>query len=210
MCGESLPELSTESITHCPVCEFDLSLLVSPQKSEIPRFRPAYVPRLAYGLIGAQIVLSGILAAILFIFASSLYLGVPQTLAALQIVAIVTTSLIALHLRQQRGLVVIRIGLVLVGILSLPPGAFSIAAALAISPFKRWCTVCGKQIRWSAFIECNHCQSSMHRWGSCRNKRLEAVIAASEPGASSAQIEWTCPNCHKLMAPQYVGGNTSD
>jgi hypothetical protein len=117
-----------------------------------------------------------------------------------------TLGLFLFFLRQQKSLVVVRIGLVIIGMMSVPPGVCAIAAALAISPIKRWCIVCAKQIRWGAYIECKDCQISMHRWGSCRTKRLETVTAASEPEISPTQIEWTCPNCYKLMGSQFKGG----
>jgi len=210
LCGESLLDMPTESVTHCPACGFELSLLVSPQKSEVPSTQPIYISRLAYLLLGAQIIFSAVFAVAFFIFASSFYYGVPQLIATIQSLTIVILVLFAFILRQQKSLVVIRVGLVIVGIISLPPGIFAIATALAISPSRRWCVVCGKQIRWGAYIECNHCKTSMHRWGSCRTKRLETITAFSEPGISPIQLEWTCPNCHELMDPQYKGGSMNE
>jgi hypothetical protein len=45
----------------------------------------------------------------------------------------------------------------------------------------------------------------MHRWGSCRNHRIQDVGASIEPGTSTTQIEMTCPSCFKLMHPNQDG-----
>lgn len=209
LCGESLPESPNGPIGHCLACEFNLELLVSPEKPHIPQTVPAYVPRLVYWLIGSQMVLSGIFAIAFLFLAAPLYLGTPQLIAAIQLLAIVALGLFAIFLYQKKGITIIRIGLMIVGVISLPPGVCAISAGLAISPLQRMCVICEKQIKWVAHIECPHCQVSMHRLGSCRNKRLQTVAASLDSEALLSQVEFTCPNCHQSMHPNHNRGKTN-
>ncbi len=210
LCGESLPISPRESPAYCPSCEFNLDLLRRDEKPPVPQTEPAYVPKLVFWLIGAQIVISGIFAVAFLFFSAPIYLGTPQLIAALHFLTIFALGLFALFLYLQKGITIFRIGLMALGVVSLPPGVLSIAAAFAISPLQRWCIICGNQIKWVAHIECPHCQASMHRWGSCRNKRLTNIAESFQQEALSLQIEFTCPNCFKFMQLDQNEEKTND
>jgi hypothetical protein len=204
LCGEQLPESPQEILRSCPSCHFDLTLVGSDEQLPVPTTEPIFIPQLVYWLLGLQMVVSGIFSILFFFFASSLYTLTPQLIALIQIMSIVALALFVLFLRKQKGITLIRIGLVIVGIISLPPGVLAIGASLGISPEKRRCAICRKIIRLTAYTQCTHCQASMHRWGSCRNRRLEAVATSSDAGTSITQIEVTCPICFKEMQPNQV------
>lgn len=201
LCGERLPKSPKESVDHCPSCKFALTLIASDERPPVPPTEPPFVPQLVYWLLGLQMVVSGLFSIVFFFFASPLYSWAPQLIAIMQVTAIVALGLFAFFLRQQKGITLIRIGLAVVGIISLPPGVLAIGASLAISPEKRRCVICRKQIRWTAYFQCPHCKASMHRWGSCRTRRLQKVTTTLEPSTSPTLIEMTCPSCFKLMNP---------
>lgn len=201
LCGAKLPEPLPESLRHCPSCQFNINLIVSDDQPSVPTIEPTFVPQLVFWLLGLQLVVSGLFSIVFFFLASPLYTLTPQLIALIQVMAIIALGLFALLLRQQKGITLIRVGLAIVGIISLPPGIFAIGASLAISPEKRRCVICRKVIRLTAYIQCPHCQASMHRWGSCRNRRLEDAATLSDAGASITQIEKTCPRCFKEMQP---------
>ncbi len=199
LCGERLKESPRELPDYCPSCEFNLNLVISPETLPVPYTEPAYVPNLVYWLVGTQMVISAIFAVIFLFFAAPVYLWTPQLIAAIQLMTMVGLGLFAYFLHRQKGESMIRLGLLVLGVISLPPGVCTIAAALAISSTKRICITCGKSIGWSGYIDCPHCQVSMHRFGSCRKDRLHSVVASTEPEMTLAEIEFTCPNCHQFM-----------
>ncbi len=205
LCGERLPEASNGPISHCPRCEFNLKLLDSDKSTHVVSITPAYIPQLVYWLIGSQIIGSGVFLVLFLLFASPFYFGAPQIVALIHLLTIIIGGLFAYTISRGRGISFIRIGLIVLGLLSLPVGVCSIAAALAIAPLQRRCVICGKQIKWAAYIECPHCQASMHRWGSCRTKRLRKISATLEDEAKIPYLEWICPDCHNYLLPNQNG-----
>jgi predicted RNA-binding Zn-ribbon protein involved in translation (DUF1610 family) len=209
LCGQHLPKASKELLRNCPACDFNLDLLRSYTQRTVPQIEPAYLPQSFFWFIGLQIVGSGLFATAFLFFAAPTYLWIPQLIAAIQLLAILFSVVCAVFLHQRKGTNLIRIGLIVVGLISLPPGVCAIAATLSIAPVKRRCVICGKPIRWVAHIDCPHCQVSMHRWGLCRKKRIEKVTKMLETEALPARIEFTCPNCFKSMQPNQKGGNSN-
>lgn len=209
LCGQHLPADSKEPLRNCPACDFDLDLLRSDKQRPVPQIEPAYLPQSLFWLIGLQIVGSGLFAIAFLFFAAPTYLWIPQFIAAIQLLAILISVVCAVFLHQRKGTNLIRIGLIVVGLISLPPGVCAIAAALSIAPVKRRCAICGKPIRWVAYIACPHCKVSMHRWGLCRKKRMEKVTKMLKPEALPARIEFTCPNCFKSMQTNQKGGSSN-
>jgi hypothetical protein len=205
LCGKQLPESPQESLDRCPSCQFDLNLVGSDKQLPVPKTEPTSVPQIVYWLLGTQMVVSGLFSIVFFFLSSPLYTLTPQLIALIQVVAIVALGLFALFLRQLKGITLLRIGLAVVGIISLPPGILTIGASLAISPEKRRCVICRKIIRLTAYIQCPHCQAYMHRWGSCRKCRLEYVATSLDAGTSAIHIEMTCPSCFKVMPPNQDG-----
>jgi hypothetical protein len=199
VCGEHLPESQQPSISHCPSCDFNFDLLVSQDKPPVPQTEPVFIPNLVFWLLGTQIVISALLVVAFFFFAAPLYSLTPQLIAALQLFTILALGLFSFFLHRNQRITLIRISLMIIGVVSLPAGVLAISAGLAISPLKRRCIICRKEIKWTAHIECPHCQASMHRWGACRNKRLQEVAAFLEPETLLSRLEATCPNCHQLM-----------
>ena len=205
LCGEQQPKSPQEAISRCPSCQFDLNLVVSDKQSPLPISEPTFVPHLVFWLLGIQVIVSGLFSIVFFFLASPLYPLAPQFITLLHVTAMVALGLFVFFLRQQKGIALIRIGLAIVGIITLPPGILAIGASLGVSPEKRRCIICGKQIRLTAYIQCPHCQAFMHRWGSCRHRRVDAVTTTLDSGTSLTQIESTCPNCFKLLHPHQEG-----
>ena len=210
LCGERIPESSEEPLEMCPSCDFNFNLLIMPDEQPVPHIEPAYVPQLVFWLIGIQIGLSGLFALLFLFFAAPTYLWTPQLIAAIQLLAIVGLGLFAYLLHKQKGIATIRIGLAVIGVISLPPGVCSISAALAISLENRICLVCKRQIRWSAHVDCPHCHVSMHRFGSCRQDRIRKITATTSPETSFTEIDFMCPNCRKSMSLNQTGGSTNE
>ena len=183
LCGEQLSKSPQEVISHCPSCKFALNLIDSEKRPPVPITEPTFIPQIVYWLLGIQIIVSGFFSIGFFFLASPLYPLAPQFITLLHVTAMVALGLFVFFLRQQKGIALIRIGLAIVGIITLPPGILAIGASLGVSPEKRRCIICGKQIRLTAYIQCPHCQAFMHRWGSCRHRRVDAVTTTLDSGA---------------------------
>ncbi|MFX1566246.1 MAG: hypothetical protein ACFFCH_09665 [Promethearchaeota archaeon] len=209
LCGEKIPESSNGPISHCPRCEFNLESIESDEATHGGLPIPAYIPPLVYWLISGQIIGSGIFLVVFLLFASPLYFGAPQLIALIHLLTMVAGGLFAFTLYRGKGISIIRVGLAILGVVSLPIGVCSIAAALAIAPFQRRCVICGKQITWAVYLECPHCQVSMHRWGSCRTKRLQKILATLDDETKIPYLELVCPNCHEYISPNQNGGKIS-
>jgi predicted RNA-binding Zn-ribbon protein involved in translation (DUF1610 family) len=211
LCGERLSESPTGPNSHCPRCEFNLKLIESEEARQVDTTTPAHVPQLVYCLISGQIVGSGILLVVFLLFASPLYFGAPLLIALMHLLTMVAGGLFAYTLYRGKGISFIRVGLALLGLASLPIGVCSIAAALAIAPLQRRCVICEKQIKWASYLECPHCQVSMHRWGSCRTKRLQKLSATLDDETKIPYLEFVCPNCREYISPiRNWGGKVSD
>ncbi len=199
VCGEHLPESPREPTDTCPACEFDLRLIHLPSQRDIPPTSPAYIPIFSLVILGLQTVLGGLFGVLFLFFASSLYGIAPFLIAAINLISIPVIIGFIFVLRTQKAIGMVRIALVVFGIVSLPFGVCAIAAAFGIAPIQRWCNVCGKKIGWSAYLECQQCQTSYHRWGKCRGKRLQLVAASLDPESFTEQPEYACPNCLQPM-----------
>lgn len=208
LCGEKIPDGSKEE--KCFACNFNFELL---QVSEPPSALvtiPPDIPLFAFAMVGIQVILAGVLGIFYLLFANPYYFGLPQMIIAIQFTSIVILILFALVLFFRKAIVIVRIGLVILGLFTLPIGICAFAAAFSIAPQRRWCIICGKQISWTSFLECPHCQVSMHQWGRCRSDRFQRVAASPDYEPLQSQIEHTCPTCLKAMNQQSHGGTPDD
>lgn len=204
ICGVQLP--SDQTLETCPSCEFQLTLLSSPQELSVPKTVLPEVPRFALAMLAIQVIAAGFIGVLFFLFANPYYLGLPQIITAIQVLSIIFLATFWILLRYQKAVILVRIGLVILGIFSLPLGIFSIAAALSIIPLRRWCIICSKQIGLASAIDCPYCQATMHRWGRCRNERIQRVVSHFDYELLHSQIECTCPRCWKSMNRHSIGG----
>ncbi|MFW9985708.1 MAG: hypothetical protein ACFFDJ_03995 [Candidatus Odinarchaeota archaeon] len=210
VCGKHLSETPQESTNTCPACEFDLRLIHLPSQRDIPPTSPAYVPRFSLVILGLQAVLGGLFGVLFLFFANPLYGIAPLLIGAINLISIPVIAGFILVLRTQKAIGIIRIVLVVFGIVSLPLGLCAFAATVGIASIQRWCFVCGKKIGWSSYLECQQCQTSSHRWGKCRNQRLQLVAASLDFELVPAQLENTCPNCFQPMSQLDVGGKADE
>ncbi len=210
LCGHQFPNSSLKPVHSCPVCDFDLTLLMSPEQTPIRKTIPENVPKTAFVLLVIQGLLSAILAWNFFFIANPNFFGLAQMITGVHLASLGLVGIFGVLLHRKRSILIVRIGLMAIGFISLPVGIFAFATVLLVMPSRRWCFICGKQIRWSAYLDCPHCNVSMHRWGSCRKRRFQKVAVSLDNESLMPQIEYTCPHCLQSMFSQEVGEETSD
>ncbi len=204
ICGAQLP--SDQQPERCFSCQFQLTLLSSPQEVSVPKAMISEVPRFALAMLAIQAIVAGFTGVLFFLLANPYYLSLAQIIAAMQVISIFFLTALGILLKFQKAVFLVRIALVILGIFSLPLGIFAVAAALSIIPLRQWCIICKKQIGFASALDCPHCQATMHRWGRCRNERIQRVVSDSDYDFLPSQIEYICPRCWKAMNQNSIGG----
>jgi hypothetical protein len=202
LCGKQLSDSPTEEIHNCPICGFDLLLVRAPQELSVPVTVPAYIPSFTVWSIILQMILAAIFGVLFLFFASPLYYPISVVFAGIHLVSIGILLLCAWALRREIAIPGLKIGLVVLGCVTLPLGTLSIAAAMAIAPLRRWCYTCRRSLRWSSYIECPHCKASMHSLGRCRQNQFHHIADLLDYVPSQSEIEQICTHCLKVMSAQ--------
>ena len=212
ICGVSVSTTDTEIHPNiCRACGFKLNLVYKSKTIESKPIIPANIPAFAKIALLIQGVASFLLGLLFFFFGSPLYMIFSQIIVILQVITIVILSIFYILLQLSVSVSSVRIALLVFGMFTVPFGIFAIAAALSISPTRRHCVVCRKRISWTkSFSDCPNCQSSFHRWGSCRlsHKHLLTKKWGREP--SKFEIDHTCPYCFQNIKETTVGGKQID
>ncbi|MFX0168073.1 MAG: hypothetical protein ACFE89_01845 [Candidatus Hodarchaeota archaeon] len=210
LCGENLSGYATEELNTCPACGFNLLLVKRSETPQVPATGPAYVPQFTYWLILIQIVLAVLFAFLFLFFASSYYFGIPIVLAVLHLVSIGILTAFLIALRREMTITGVKVGLLAIGIVTLPIGACAISAALSITLAQRYCSACGKKLRGTSYVECPHCFASMHRLGRCRQNQFHQIASLLDYVPSQSEIEQFCSQCLKIMDQTALRGNEND
>ncbi|MFW9831968.1 MAG: hypothetical protein ACFFD8_09355 [Candidatus Thorarchaeota archaeon] len=209
LCGEKIS--SDYATEECPSCKFNFQLIQGAEDEPIQKTRPAEVSQFAIAMMGIQSGLAAVLGFLFLNFADSTYFGFLQIIMVIQFTSIIILIIFAVFLHLRKAIPIIKIGSFVLGIVSLPIGICTFAAAFSLTPSRRWCIICNKPIKWgSSSIECSHCQVSMHEWGPCRVARFQRVKASFDRELLQSQIECTCPNCLEPLNPQPLGDIHND
>jgi len=210
LCGERISGSSTETSHHCPACGFEILLVQTSKEPSFPATVPVYVPRFTSWLLLFQIVLATLFGALFLFFASSLYFPITHIFAGLHFVSIAILLAFVWVLRRETVISAIRIPLLILGFITLPFGTLAISAAMSIAPLRRWCCTCGKSLRWSAYIECPHCDASMHSMGRCRQNQFHRIAGLLDYTPTQSEIEQICANCLNVLTEPVSRGNEHD
>jgi hypothetical protein len=207
MCGESLSGLTTKKISQCPACGFNTLLVEASRQPSIPATVPAYIPRFTLWLLLAQVLLAALIGTLFLFFASSLYYPFSLVFVGIQFISIGVLLAFIWALRQEMAISGIRITLPILGVITLPLGSLAIGAAMSIAPLRRWCCTCRKLLRGSAYIECSHCEASMHSMGRCRQNQFHQIAGLLDYTPTQSEIEQICANCLKVLSEPVSRGN---
>ena len=207
LCGEPLSDSITEKSNFCPACGFDTLLVQAPKESPVPVTVPAHVPRFTVWLIALQVVLAAIFGSLFLFFASPIYFPFSFVFAILHLGSIIVFLVIYWAIRHRVAVFGLKIALLVIGFVTLPFGTLALAAAIAIAPLRRFCCFCGNSLRWSAYIECPHCEASMHRVGRCRQNQLHHIAGLLDYTPSQSEIEQICAHCLKEYGESTSGEN---
>ena len=207
LCGEPLSASTSEESNYCPTCGFDVLLVQGSKEPPIPVTVPAYIPRFTVWLIALQVVLAAIFGGLFLFFASPIYFPFSFVFAIIHLVSI--GVLLVLNWALRRGIAAsgMKIVLLALGFITLPLGTLSLAAAIAIAPLRRYCCFCGKSLPWSAYIECPHCEASMHSAGRCRQNQFHHIAGLLDYTPSQSEIEQICVHCLKEFGASTSEGN---
>lgn len=133
VCGEDLVELPSEQIDKCPNCAFSLALVHSPH--EFPPIPPIHVvvSRFAYLMLVIQAIFAIIVGMLFLFLASSYYFGIPLIFTIIQLSSSLIIVLFLILLRYPNAVFIVRIGLIILSLVTLPLGLFAFTAAFCIS-----------------------------------------------------------------------------
>ena len=207
MCGESLSGVITEETPLCPACSFDTRLVETSKQPQLPATVPAYIPRFTLWLLLVQVLLAALIGTLFLFLASSFYYPFSLIFAGIQLISIGVLLAFIWALRREMAISGIRITLPILGAITLPLGTLAIGAAMSIAPFRRWCCTCRKPLRGSAYIECPHCEASMHSMGRCRQNQFHQIAGLLDYTPTQSEIEQICANCLKVLSEPVSRGN---